>query len=211
VHVGYPFQYNKAIELMTSKPFDFHEFIYAVSSGKRVSSLEKLFQAFDGKIWILICLIILMAFMSTYAMNAQSFEIRQFIFSRDTQLKFMNVLGGLLATSSHSLASQRYFIRILWIAFLFFGILMRTLHQATLFKLLQNDDSQKEVQSLDEAIEKDITVYTDVIYQDFVNQSLRYEAVLNFYHNVHLRFKYYLLFHSCLPLFIIIFTNLNLK
>jgi len=176
VHVGYPFQYNKTIKLLTSTPFDFHEFVYAVSSGKRISSLEKLFQAFDGKIWILICLIILMAFMSTYAMNTQSLVIRKFIFGRDAQLKFMNVLGGLLGTSSHQLASQRNFIRILWIAFLFFGLLMRTLHQATLFKLLQNDDIEKEVQSLDEAIEKDLTVYTDVMHMDFVNKSMRYET-----------------------------------
>lgn len=176
VHLGYPFQYNKTIKLLTSKPFDFHEFVYVAASGKRISSLEKLFQAFDGKIWILICLIILMAFMSTYAMNTQSLGIRKFIFGRDAHLKFMNVLGGLLGTSSHQLASQRNFIRILWIAFLFFGLLMRTLHQATLFKLLQNDDSKKEVQSLDEAIEKDLTVYTDVMYMDFVNKSMRYEA-----------------------------------
>lgn len=176
VHVGY---YDEIIKLKLSKPFDFHEFIYVVSPGKRISSLEKLFQGFDGKIWILICLIILMAFMSTYAMNTQSLGIRKFIFGKDTQLKFMNVLGGLLGTSSHQLVSQRYFIRFLWIAFLFFGILMRTLHQATLFKLLQNDDSEKVVQSLDEAIEKDFPVYTHVMYKEFVNQSMRYEAVPN--------------------------------
>ncbi|CAG9803580.1 unnamed protein product [Chironomus riparius] len=169
VHVGYPLQYSKSI----SKSYDFHELVYVVAPGKRISSLQKLFQAFDGKIWILICLIILMAFMSTYAMNMQSHVIRKFVFGRNAQLKFMNVLGGLLGTSSHQLTSKRNFLRVLWIAFLFFGVLMRTLHQATLFKLLQNDNCENEVQSLDEAIEKNITVYTDVIYKDFVNQSIR--------------------------------------
>ena len=57
IFVGYyPFQIKEEFKLKTSQPFDFCEFIYVVPLGNRISSLEKLFQAFDKKIWILICL-----------------------------------------------------------------------------------------------------------------------------------------------------------
>lgn len=173
IFVGYyTFHQKVAQQLVRSIPYDFCEFIYIVPPGDKVSSLEKLFQAFDGKTWILICLIVLVAFMSTYAVNTQSHLIRRFIFGKDAYLTSMNVLGGLLGTSSHQLISKRNFLRILWITFLLFGVLMRTLHQATLFKLLQNDENKKEIQSLDDAFERNFVVYTNERYKNFVNSSM---------------------------------------
>lgn len=115
-------------------------------------------------------------------MNMQSSKIQRFIYDGNSRLSFMHIIGGIFATSSHALQSKRNFCRFLWIIFLLFGIIMRSLHQATLFKFLQNNQSEIGVKSVDEVLKKNFTIYSSKIYENLVEdeRNVKFKFVNNF-------------------------------
>lgn len=70
----------------------------------------------------------------------------------------MNILSVFLGVSMPLLPRQS-FARSLLMMFLLFSIVKRTLYQGALFQFLQADDRNKEVQSIDELVEKNFKVY----------------------------------------------------
>lgn len=159
------------LTLNSTKNFDFStvitfcHFLLVQPPSPKVSSLQKLFQAFDNATWLFTFLIFTLAFVSSYAMGIQSQRIQKFIFKTNSRLTFMKILGGIFATSNFELPSTRNFCRILWIIFLLFGIIIRSLHQATLYKFLQNDASEQGVKTIDEALMKNPTIYMHESYR----------------------------------------------
>lgn len=173
--------------LQHSTIYDFCHLVLTVPHGSKISSLQKLFQAFDNSTWFFTCTIFMLAFMSCFAMNTQSKRILNFIYDGNSRLSYMNIIGGILGTSSHVLQSRRYFSRILWIIFLFFGIIMRCLHQATLFKFLQNDENALGVKSIEEVIEKNFTIYASNFYKDLIKNEK--DLKFNFINDFNLKTK----------------------
>ena len=57
--------------------------------------------------------------------------------------------------------------------FLLFGIIMRSLHQATLFKLLQNDDYENGLSSIEEIINENATIYVHEKYRHLIAEDDR--------------------------------------
>jgi Bacterial extracellular solute-binding proteins, family 3 len=159
---------NYSKYLHVSDPYDSCEFVFITPPGSKVTSIQKLFMAFDNSIWILTILIFLLAFFATYSINAQSPAIRTFIFERNGTLTFMNIFGGIFATSSVPFTSKRYSMRLLWIIFLLFGVIMRSLHQATLFKFLQDDSTESGIRSLDEAFQRNFTLFVHHHFQEII-------------------------------------------
>lgn len=166
IAIGFHLLSDKSMGFMKNTvSYDYCKLIIVVPPGQKISSLQKLFLAFDKKVWFFTCSVFILALISSYAMNTQTLEIRKFIFGHDGYLSCMTIIGGILSTSSQPLRSKRNFCRILWIIFLLFGIIMRSLHQATLFKLLQNDDYENGLQSIEEIIEENATVFAHEKYR----------------------------------------------
>lgn len=174
IEIGFHLLSDKLMGLMENTvSYDFCQLIIVVPPGQKISSLQKLFLAFDKKVWFFTCSVFILALISSYAMNTQSLEIRKFIFGHDGYLSCMTIIGGILSTSSQPLRSKRHFCRILWMIFLLFGIIMRSLHQATLFKLLQNDDYENGLSSIDEIIKENATIYVHEKYRNLIAEDDR--------------------------------------
>lgn len=146
-------------KFMTSSMFYYTvPYILIVPPGVPLSPFEKLFRPFQMPVWILLLLTFSAAACVVTAVKFQSAHIRNFVFGTKNKSPYLNIfnvfVGGSLA-----LLPKRNFARSLLMFFMLFSIVKRTLYQGALFQFLQADDRNKEVQSIDEIVERNFKVY----------------------------------------------------
>lgn len=140
-------------ELYYSVPF-----VLIVPPGIPFSAFEKLFRPFKVEVWILLLFTFLVATCVVTFVKFQAISIRTFVFGANNTAPYLNILSVFVGVSMH-LLPKRNFARNLLMMFLLFSIVKRTLYQGILFQFIQADDRHKEVQSIDELVQKDIKVH----------------------------------------------------
>jgi hypothetical protein len=88
----------------------------------------------------------------------QSNPIKNFVFGRKNNSPYLNILNVFVGGSMNILPG-RNFARSLLMMFLLFSIVKRTLYQGGLFQFIQSDDRNKEIQTLDELVQKNFKVF----------------------------------------------------
>ena len=88
----------------------------------------------------------------------QSKNVRQFVFGANNTSPYLNILNIFVGVSMSSLP-RRNFSRSLLMMFLLFSIVKRTLYQGALFQFIQGNDRHKEIQSIDELMQKNFKVF----------------------------------------------------
>lgn len=146
-------QFMTSSELYFSVPF-----ILIVPPGLPFSPFEKLFRPFDLTVWILLLLVFISAVVVVTFIKFQTISMRNFVFGRNNTSPYMNILSVFVGVSLTRLP-DRNFARYLLAAFLLFSIVKRTLYQGALFKFLQAEDGTKQIQTIDELVEKGLKVY----------------------------------------------------
>lgn len=144
---------------MTASEFYFSiPFIVIVPSGTLLTPFEKLFRPFKLSVWILLMFVFFTAAGVVTFVKIQTAEVRRFVFGKGNKSPYLNILSVFVGVSM-PLLPRRNFARSLLMMFLLFSIVKRTLYQGALFQFLQADDRNKEIQSIDELVEKDLKVF----------------------------------------------------
>lgn len=146
-------------QFMTSSEFYFSvPFILIVPPGQPFTPFEKLFRPFKLTVWILLLVAFITAACVVTIVKLQSTSVQSFVFGAKNKSPYLNILNVFVGGSLH-LLPQKNFARYLLMMFVLFSIVKRTLYQGALFQFLQADDRNKEVQSIDELVEKKFEVY----------------------------------------------------
>lgn len=131
---------------------------FVIPPGAELSSIEKYLRPMDKYTWICSILTILTAFIVIYIIKKKSIYVQNFIFGEHVRDPYLNVLVGLFGGSQKVLPHSN-FARFLLMIFLIFCLIMRSLYQGSLYRFLQTKIYHKEVQSIDEMIERDYKFY----------------------------------------------------
>lgn len=144
---------------MTSSEFYFSvPFILIVPPGVPFTPFEKLFRPFKIEVWILLLVAFTTAASVVTVVKFQSQSVRNFVFGSKNRSPYLNILNVFVG-GSMSMLPGRNFARFLLTMFLLFSIVKRTLYQAGIFQFIQADDRGREVQSIDELVQKNFKVY----------------------------------------------------
>lgn len=138
-----------------------HTFIaqqFLVPPGEPYTSFEKLFMAFEGKVWILIILTFFIAFVTIFAVNFSSKRVQVIVFGSQVNSPSLNVIIAFFGLSQ-TITPRRSFARVLLMIFILYSLIIRTAYQGSSFEMLQKDLRRKEIQTVDELVEKNYPIY----------------------------------------------------
>jgi len=140
---------------------------FIVPVGRKFSSLEKLYKSFSSNSWILIAMVFTVAcFVIVLIENFASTSLKTFVFGTKVRSPQMNLLVGAFGSSS-SVLPRRNFARFLLMMFLLKCLVLRTIYQGSMFKMLQGNAHQKEVQTINEILERKLTFHVSIGLIDF--------------------------------------------
>lgn len=144
---------------MTASEFYYSvPFILIVPPGANFTAFEKLFRPFQITVWILLLFAFFTAASVITVVKLQTKRVRDFVFGSKNKSPYLNILSVFMGVSM-PLLPRKNFARSLLMMFLLFSIVKRTLYQGALFQFIQADDRNKEVQTIDEVVEKNFKVH----------------------------------------------------
>lgn len=151
-------------------------FILVVPRGQPFTAFEKLFRPFHLNVWVLLISTFIMAIVVITVIKLKHSNVaRIFVLGADNNSPYLNILISFVG-GSLSVLPKNNFARTLLMMFILFSIVKRTLYQAALFQQLKSDVHEKEIQSIDELVEKNFKVFMLVsslehtAYMKFRNQ-----------------------------------------
>ena len=144
--------------MSSSSSYYTNPLLLVIPSGAPVAPLAKLMRPFQTSGWVLLLGTLVIGIIVITVVSLQSPEIRILVFGRQIQNPFLNLVVGLVGGSQHVLP-KRNFSRTLLMFFLLFCLIIRSLYLGGLFELLQTDQREPELATIDEIIEKDYTLY----------------------------------------------------
>lgn len=149
---------NRLKFLGSTTPYASDRVVLMVPLGEKFSALEKIFYPFKSLVWLPVILIFLIGFSVILVLRKKPLKIQRFVFGSRVKSPAFNLFIAFIG-GTQNILPQRNFARFLLMSFLMYSLVMRTLYQASFFQLLQSNMRHKEVQSLEELIEKDFKIY----------------------------------------------------
>lgn len=131
---------------------------FVIPPGLELTSFEKYLRPMDAWTWIISMITIALAFVVIYIVKKKPMHVQNFVFGERVRDPYLNVLVGLFGGSQTVLPFQN-FARFLLMMYLIFCLIMRSLYQGSLYRFLQTKIYHKEVQSIDEMVERDYRFY----------------------------------------------------
>lgn len=138
--------------------FDVDDLVWVIPPGRFYSPLEKLLQPFSNIVWILISVIIIIGISVILIINYKFRNFKNFVYGTNVNHPLINMILVILGTQQTHLP-KRNFARFLLMMFLIFCLVVRNIYQGALYQFLHSDGRHKEVQSVEEMIEKNFTFY----------------------------------------------------
>lgn len=132
--------------------------LVVIPPGAPLSAVEKLKIPFKNIVWYYLLSVFLIGILVITIVRKLSIVIQVLIFGNEIQSPLLNFINIIFGGSLHILPKSN-FSRYLMMNFVFFCLVQRTLYQGSLFKFLQSDVRGKEIESLDEMVEKKYTFY----------------------------------------------------
>lgn len=126
--------------------------------GEPYTQFEKCFMMFSKEVWILIGVTFSVELFFIKIMKFTSRNIQNMIFSRNGRsaiLSFFEVLFG----HRQKYLPKKSFPRFLLMTHIVLSLILRTAHQGLFYKLMQADLRKPEIQSIEEAMQKNYTLY----------------------------------------------------
>ena len=141
------------------------EVVFVIPPGRNLMSIEKLLQPFDKTVWMSLTILISVIIVFVNILAPPWVDNHKITFE---------TFSILFAVSLPRLPTRSY-IRILMMSFVIFSLVNQAAYQSSLFKFLQTDSKVKEVQSIDEMVEKDFHFYVYETSFDYVKYDPRFE------------------------------------
>lgn len=148
---------SRLIYLDASSSYYNSRIIFVVPPGRKLRSIEKLLQPFSTTVWIILAAFVLITFATIYLLKLKSKNFARNMFKRRSPyLSLVSIIFGISLPSFPRKSS----FRIVWVSFVMFFLVWQAVYQGSLYKYLQIDSQLKEVQSIEEMIEKDFKFYS---------------------------------------------------
>lgn len=148
-------------QFMTSSEFYYTSpFILVIPPGRPFTAFEKLFRPFTTLVWILLIATFTaaVAVITIIKLRRNSELVRNFVLGAGNRTPYLNILISSVG-GSMTVLPRNNFARSLLMMFLLFLIVQRTLYQAALFQFMQRDDRKRELQTIDELVERNFKVF----------------------------------------------------
>lgn len=156
--------YNKCTNLSCSQPYFNVPLVLIIPPATLLTAFEKLFQPFDGIVWILLILTFFVGIAVILIINKQSKIIQNFVFGYK-QMPIINFLSITFGVSIYRLPC-RNFARFLIMFFVLFCLIQRNLYVGSLFRFMQSAGHHKELSSLNEIVEKGFDIFMYHSYKE---------------------------------------------
>lgn len=140
-------------------PYINQHIAFIIPPGSELTSLEKFIKPLGYTTWALLIMYISIGVMVIYFVGRGSMQLQDFVFGSGVRAPYMNVLVAIFG-GSQKIVPKRNFARYLLMVFLMYCLVMRTLYTGSLYRFLQSKVNHKEVQSIDEMVQKDFKFYT---------------------------------------------------
>lgn len=161
-----------------STPYINQHIAFIIPPGAELTSLEKFVKPLGYITWALLILYVTVAIIVIYCVKKGSAQMQDFVFGSGVKDPYMNVLIAMFG-SSQTIVPRRNFARYLLMLFLMYCLVMRTLYTGSLYRFLQSKVYHKEVQSINEMVQKDFRFYTVANIIDLVQgHSKIYERLI---------------------------------
>lgn len=146
--------YNKRhiapMHVMTSE-------VFIVPPSGLYSPFEKLIMPFDLETWIWVLIFFTIGFLTIFLIYRCPRKIQEFVFGFNISTPSLNLTGTFFGIGQIALPG-RNFSRYILMMFILFCLIIRTAYQGKMFEILQKDLRKPEIQTIDELIQKNITI-----------------------------------------------------
>lgn len=142
--------------------------VFAIPFGERLTGFEKLIRPFDLIVWVFMGIFISSGLLIILIINIKAKNLRDFVYGTRMRHAVVNMVEVIFGQSQNKLP-KRNFSRYLLMMFLLFCLVQRSVYQGRLFIFLQTDGRHKEVQSIDEMVEKEFDFYMFESYTDILS------------------------------------------
>lgn len=152
----------KRLSLMDATfPYVSEILVFIIPPGESYTNFEKMIRPFSFIIWMLISICLIVGLVAIIITKRQSIEVRDFFFGVKVKEPILNLIRIIFGVAQ-TVQPHRNFSRFLLMNSLLLFLIIRTLYQASLYQILNSDDHNKIVQSIDEMIEKDFKFYASL-------------------------------------------------
>jgi len=155
---------------------------FLIPPGVLYSDAEKLFMPLKLEVWIATVATIFIALLVIQIINQLSKQVQNFVFGRNVTTPSLNIMIAFVGGSQTTLP-RRNFARFLLMLFIFFSLIIRTCHQSKYFEYLQANFIKSEIQSAEELIEGNYSIYvlnempTSSITAQGIKNIVRYDVI----------------------------------
>lgn len=132
--------------------------MFVIPSGEDLTTLEELAFPFKLDTWLFILACFIVGSLVIFITKRRPKTAQNFVFGRGVHHPYLNMLIA-FSGQGQTVLPKRNFARFLLMLFLMYSMVIRTVYQGLFFILLQSNKHHKEIQSIDEMIQKDFTFY----------------------------------------------------
>jgi hypothetical protein len=148
------------------------QIVFVIPPEKEFTAFEKLIFPFHYSFWIGISICFIIEFAVIFIIKRQRKVVQDFVFGENVKNPHFNMFISFIG-GSQKILPKNNFARFLLMMLLIYSLVIRSAYQGSYFKLMQSDEKHKEVQSIEEMIEKDITIYATLLNVDNFKHSQR--------------------------------------
>lgn len=152
-------QLDRAFLMSETKSFISVPVIMVVPPGRNLSAFQKLIKPFSYLAWILLSTSFISTCFFIIFLRYSSKELYNFVIGKNIKNPILSLLVGIFGLSSHVLP-KRNFSRFILMQFLLLCLVIRSIYQGKLFTMLQSELKEKNVETIDEVYEREMTFYT---------------------------------------------------
>lgn len=153
--------------------YDSEPITFIIPPGKAFTNFEKLIYPFDKLLWILIITSFIIGVFAIFIIKRHSTDTQNFVFGTGIKSPYLNMFIGFIG-GTQVVLPKRNFARFLLMIFLMHSLVMRTLYQGSFYKLMQSSKHHKEIDSIEELVEKDFKFY---VYQGLTDMLQNLEGM----------------------------------
>lgn len=152
-------QYDRLQFLSASKSFASVPVIIVAPPASVISAFQKLIQPFTVPVWVSFMTLFLIGFAVTVALRIAPKGAYNFIVGRGVKNPFFNMLIAFFGDTQRKLPATN-FARFLLMNFLLFCLVIPCIYQGKLFIMLEAELHEKEVETIHDAIDRNMVFYT---------------------------------------------------
>ncbi|CAO1431629.1 unnamed protein product [Diamesa tonsa] len=154
--------------LSPSRPYLEMPFVVMIPRGALLPPLVKLFYPFEIYAWYSLLAVFLSGVVVIIIIKYQSISVQNMVFGRNNRNPMFNMVIVVLGGSQSNLP-KRNFARFLLMCFMLFCLVLRSLYQGSLFKILQSERRISEPSTIDELIAKGFDFYIEINSRELIN------------------------------------------